>query len=37
MYAGHRVSFDHDHVLTGLISRYAAVLEATEATGGWAT
>jgi hypothetical protein len=37
MYAGHRLSFDHDHVLTDLMSRYEAVLEAVEATEGWAT
>lgn len=37
MYAGHRLSFDHDHVLTDLMSRYEAVLEAAEATEGWAT
>lgn len=35
-YAGHRISFDHDHVLE-LRERYAAVLEAVEATEGWAT
>lgn len=37
MYAGHRESFDHDHVLTDLVDRYEAVLEAVEATEGWAT
>lgn len=37
MYAGHRLSFDHDHVLTDLMSRYEAVLEAAEVTEGWAT
>lgn len=37
MYAGHRDSFDHDHVLTDLVDRYDAVLEAVEATEGWAT
>ena len=37
MYAGHRESFDHDHVLTDLVDRYDAVLEAVEATEGWAT
>lgn len=37
MYAGHRDSFDHDHVLTDLVDRYEAVLEAVEATDGWAT
>lgn len=37
LYAGHRVSFDHDHVLTDLSDRYAEVVEAVEATDGWAT
>lgn len=36
-HAGHRVSFDHDHVLRDLAQRYAVVLEAVEATDGWAT
>lgn len=36
-HARHRVSFDHDHVLTDLVQRYQAVLEAVEATEGWAT
>lgn len=35
--AGHRDSFDHDHVLLDLESRYAEVLEAVEATEGWVT
>jgi hypothetical protein len=35
-YAGHRISFDHDHVLA-LQEQYEAVLEAVEATDGWAT
>lgn len=37
MYAGHRLSFDHDHVLPDLQERYDSVLEAVEATDGWAT
>lgn len=37
LHAGHRDSFDHDHVLVDLIDRYDAVLEAVEATEGWAT
>ncbi len=37
LYAGHRDSFDHDHVLTDLIDSYATVLDAVEATEGWAT
>jgi len=35
--AGHRDSFDHDHVLTDLVERYEEVLDAVEATDGWAT
>ena len=37
LYAGHRDSFDHDHVLADLVERYEVVLEAVEATEGWAT
>lgn len=37
LYAGHRESFDHDHVLPDLVERYETVLEAVEATDGWAT
>lgn len=37
LYAGHRDSFDHDHVLTDLARRYFDVLEAVEASDGWAT
>ena len=37
LHAGHRQSFDHDHVLTDLADRYATVLEAVEASGGWVT
>lgn len=37
LYAGHRTSFDHDHVLPDLAERYQVVLEACEATDGWAT
>ena len=37
LYAGHRDSFDHDHVLTDLQDRYLDVLEAVEATEGWVT
>ncbi len=36
-YAGHRDSFDHDHVLDDLAERFDAVLEAIEATDGWVT
>lgn len=37
LHAGHRDSFDHDHVLPDLVDRYEQVLEAVEATEGWAT
>ncbi|MFT4036428.1 MAG: hypothetical protein QM679_12715 [Patulibacter sp.] len=37
LHARHRTSFDHDHVLPELTERYAAILEAVEATDGWAT
>ncbi len=37
LHAGHRDSFDHDHVLVDLVERYQAVLDAVEATDGWAT
>jgi hypothetical protein len=37
LYAGHRESLDHDHVLTDLAERYAEVLDAVEASEGWAT
>lgn len=36
-YAGHRDSFDHDHVLDDLADRFDAVLDAIEATDGWVT
>jgi hypothetical protein len=37
LYAHHRDSFDHDHVLDDLQDRYFQVLEAVEATEGWVT
>jgi hypothetical protein len=37
LHAGHQDSFDHDHVLADLVDRYNTVLEAVEATEGWAT
>ncbi len=37
LHAGHRDSYDHDHVLADLVERYEQVLEAVEATEGWAT
>jgi hypothetical protein len=37
LYAGHRDSFDHDHVLTDLHDRFDLVLEALESEGEWVT
>lgn len=37
LYAGHRDSFDHDHVLADLRERFDAVLEAIESEGDWVT
>lgn len=37
LYAGHRVSFDHDHVLPDLRSRFDEVLNDLEAVAGWET
>jgi hypothetical protein len=37
LWAGHRLSFDHDHVVKDLNHRFDAVLEAIEATEGWVT
>lgn len=37
LHAGHRLSLDHDHVLSDLAQRYAEVLDAVEASEGWAT
>jgi len=37
LYAGHRVSFDHDHVLSDLRSRFDEVLSDLEAVAGWET
>lgn len=36
-YAGHRESFDHDHVVTDLADHYDMVLEAIESQDGWVT
>lgn len=36
-HAGHRVSFDADHVLSDLRDRFDTLLDALEATDGWAT
>ncbi|MHB8264243.1 MAG: hypothetical protein ACYDGY_10980 [Acidimicrobiales bacterium] len=36
-YAGHRDSFDHDHVLSDLSDHYDMVLEAVESQKGWVT
>ena len=37
LWASHRTSFDHDHVVADLKARFDAVLEAVEATDGWVT
>jgi hypothetical protein len=37
IHAKHRESLDHDHVLEDLEERYSAVVDAVEATDGWAT
>jgi len=37
LYARHRFSFDHDHVLPDLRERFDAVLEELEAVAGWET
>ncbi len=37
LYAGHRLSLDHDHVLADLSDRFEMVLEALEEDDGWAT
>ncbi|MDR2620207.1 MAG: hypothetical protein LBC29_03675 [Propionibacteriaceae bacterium] len=36
-YAGHRLSFDHDHVLSDLSQRFDVVLDALEREGDWVT
>ncbi|KGM08995.1 hypothetical protein N869_08615 [Cellulomonas bogoriensis 69B4 = DSM 16987] len=36
-FAGHRLSFDHDHVLSDLRDRFDLVLEALESEGDWVT
>lgn len=37
IYAGHRLSTDHDHVLPDLADRFDVVLEAIESEDGWVT
>lgn len=37
LYAGHRDSYDHDHVLADLRERFDVVLEALESEGQWVT
>ncbi|WP_415854024.1 hypothetical protein [Sinomonas sp. G460-2] len=37
LYAGHRASYDHDHVLAGLQESFEVVLDAVESDYGWAT
>lgn len=36
-HAGHRISYDHDHVVAGLRTRYESVFDAVESIGGWTT
>ncbi len=37
LYAGHRFSYDHDHVVADLSDRFDVVLEALEREPGWVT
>lgn len=37
LYAGHRDSYDHDHVVRNLAERFDAVLDAVESDDGWVT
>lgn len=37
LYAGHRDSYDHDHVVQNLADRYDIVLDAVESEDGWVT
>lgn len=37
LYAGHRASYDHDHVLSNLRANFDVILDALEADDGWAT
>ncbi|GAA2173203.1 hypothetical protein GCM10009784_06620 [Arthrobacter parietis] len=37
VYAGHRASYDHDHVLAGLRENFDVLLDALETDDGWAT
>jgi hypothetical protein len=37
LWANHRSSYDHDHVLADLADRFDVVLDAVEATDGWVT
>lgn len=37
LHVGHRLSFDHDHVLVDLRERYAEIVEAVTASEGWVT
>jgi hypothetical protein len=37
LYAGHRLSFDHDHVVSDLRERFDSVLAELEAVAGWKT
>jgi hypothetical protein len=35
VHAGHRISFDHDHVVTDLAKNYDAAILALESIAGW--
>ena len=37
LYAGHRDSYDHDHVVQNLAERFDTLLDALESEGGWVT
>lgn len=37
LYAGHRLSYDHDHIVNDLQDRYDVVLDALEREGDWVT
>jgi hypothetical protein len=37
VHAGHRISFDHDHVVTDLAKNYDAAILALESIAGWHT
>ena len=37
VHAGHRISFDHDHVVKDLAKNYDAAIRALESIAGWRT